>query len=158
VTADEFRLLKKLMTMAAGTDNDAESVAHFRAATKIIARNGFTWDMALSKVITVMDLGDLGEPSSEPIQDQIGEREHVRAPMPPVQPPRRVAQQLSERHAGLDRDFELAMDSASGSFLDVLEDIHAQWETKGYLSDRQLEVVRDAAERASERHPGGRVR
>ena len=53
--------------------------------------------------------------------------------------------------------FELAMMGANGSFLDMLEDIYEKWSNGSVLSARQTEVVINAAERAAERHPEGRL-
>ena len=44
--------------------------------------------------------------------------------------------------------FDDAMIGASGSFLEMLESIHKQWEKCLRLSPRQEEVVRTAAERS----------
>ena len=50
------------------------------------------------------------------------------------------------------------MDGASDSFLETIASIYKQWEEKDWMSEGQKKVVRDAAERYAERHPGGRVR
>ncbi len=50
----DFRQLKKLLTLAAANDQDHEALASFRAATKIIASSGFTWEMVMDRVVSVV--------------------------------------------------------------------------------------------------------
>lgn len=54
--------------------------------------------------------------------------------------------------------FDKALLGAQGSFRDTILDIQSKYQTSGYLSPRQRQVVEDAAERYVERHGGGRVR
>ncbi len=49
----DFGQLKKLMTLST-SDNDHEALACLRQATSLLARNGYTWEMALSRVISVV--------------------------------------------------------------------------------------------------------
>lgn len=140
MNATEFRQLKKLMTLSV-SDNDAEALASLRAAMKILARSGYTWEMALDRVIKVVDGFDDAEEVTT--QEAVPQEATIRDRSP---------------DSDMEAKFELALDEATGSFRDVLLSIHAQWETSGRLSPRQRQVVEDAAERAAERHPGGRVR
>ena len=55
MTITEFRQLKKLMMLAAGSTSDNETISAFRFATAILTQNGFTWERALDRVITVID-------------------------------------------------------------------------------------------------------
>jgi len=57
-----------------------------------------------------------------------------------------------------DLEVDLALRGAAGSFRDTLLSIQAQYENGGSISPRQRAVVKDAAERAVSRHPGGRFR
>jgi len=45
----------------------------------------------------------------------------------------------------LSRLFERAMANARGSFRDTVESIHEKWETTGFLTPRQREVIEAAA-------------
>jgi hypothetical protein len=65
MSASEFRLLKKLLMLAANNPDDSECASAFRKATEIVARQGFTWVQAMDSVIKVMDMGDIGEVVAE---------------------------------------------------------------------------------------------
>ena len=56
------------------------------------------------------------------------------------------------------RLFDMALSGASGDFRSTILSIRDQLRTKGWLSDRQWQVVRDAADRAADKRPAGRVR
>lgn len=137
----DFQRLKKFMELAT-SDNDHEALAAFRRATEVIRAHGFTWAEVLDRRVTVLsEVEAATEDTSVPGPDR------------PARPrPREEADGLT------DGDFELALDGAGGSFRETLLSIQAQWENGGRLSPRQVEVVRNAAERGAERHPGGRVR
>jgi len=47
-----------------------------------------------------------------------------------------------------EEDFELVLDNSSGSFHDMIADIYEQWQNGPDLTDRQIEVVQNAVERA----------
>lgn len=49
----EFGQLKKLLTLAT-SENDHEALASWRAATKLVAKHGYTWEMVLSRTVTVI--------------------------------------------------------------------------------------------------------
>lgn len=121
----DFRQLKKLLTLAAANDQDHEALAAFRQATAIIARSGYTWEMCLDRVITVVSEVEPAPESDDP---------------------------------DLDAAFDLALRGARGDFRQTLESIREQHAARGFLTPRQREVVTDAADRAADRHPGGRVR
>jgi len=50
----EFRQLKKLLTLATSA-NDHEALASWRKATELVARHGYTWEMVLDRVCTVIN-------------------------------------------------------------------------------------------------------
>lgn len=54
MSVDNFRRLKKLLTLAT-SDNDGEALSSFRAATKLVASAGFTWEMVLDRVCVVIN-------------------------------------------------------------------------------------------------------
>lgn len=54
MTEDDFEKLKKLLTLAT-SDNDHEAAQSFRAATRILTQNGLTWEMFLSRRVTVVN-------------------------------------------------------------------------------------------------------
>ena len=120
----DFGQLKKLMTLST-SDNDHEALACLRQATSLLARNGYTWEMCLSRAIQVVQEV---EPAPGTGDDD------------------------------LDAAFDLALRSARGDFRGTLESIREQYSARGFISPRQREVVMDAADRAADRHPGGRVR
>jgi len=45
--------------------------------------------------------------------------------------------------------FEQILETAKGSFRDLIESIYDQWETEGWLSPRQRQVLLNALERDS---------
>ena len=49
----EFGQLKKLLTLGTSA-NDHEALAAWRAATALVAKCGFTWEMVLSRTVTVI--------------------------------------------------------------------------------------------------------
>lgn len=153
MTVREFEQFKKIVAQAAATDNDAECATFFRRATAMLSRHGHDWTAALNRVIRVVDFGEVEAPPgtvAPPPQPQVNGRGHGR---------HGTGHQLDTgRYDGIERDLELAIDDATGSFLETLESIRSQWEDDARLSDRQLEVVREAAERAANRYPGGRIR
>ncbi len=53
MSIDNFRRLKKLLTLAT-SDNDSESLSSFRAATKIVTSSGFTWEMIMNRMVSVV--------------------------------------------------------------------------------------------------------
>jgi hypothetical protein len=119
----DFGQLKKLMTLST-SDNDHEALACLRQATTLLARSGYTWEMCLSRAISVVQ-----EVEPAPAGDD-----------------------------DLEAAFDLALRNASGEFRGVLSSIREQYHARGFVSPRQRAVVLDAADRAAERHPGGRVR
>lgn len=141
---NDFQRLKRLMALAT-SDNDHEALQSFRRATEIIRAHGFTWAEVLDRRVTVLsEVEAATEDTSVPGRDHFA---------------RTYQQQPRVEDYGLtDGDFELALDGAGGSFRDTLLSIQAQWSNGGRLSPRQVEVVREAAERGAERHPGGRMR
>ena len=57
----DFAQLKKLLTLAAAAENDGEALNAFRAATRLVAKNGFTWASVLDRVVTVASpVGNFG--------------------------------------------------------------------------------------------------
>lgn len=140
MTVTEFRQLKKLM-MLSTSDNDAEALASLRKATALLLTHGHTWEQCLDRVVKVINEVEDGA--------GYGSGEISRQPAP---------RRTDDEDAEMDRLFEDALDGAAGSFRDTLLDMQAQWERQRWLSARQRQVVRDAAERAADRHPGGRVR
>lgn len=131
----QFEQFIKLMQLAS-SDNDAEALAALRRAQRTLADAGFTWEMILRRQVTVLSEVEPGEEIGLPDAPSAANRDY----------------ELDES------DFELAMDGTSGSFYDTLFSIYEQWERGDRLSPKQRQVVRDAAERAASRHPGGRVR
>lgn len=49
----EFRQLKKLLTLAT-SDNDGEALSAWRAATRLLVSTGHTWEMAMDRVIKIV--------------------------------------------------------------------------------------------------------
>lgn len=54
MTPAAFARLKKLLTLAT-SDNDAEALASWRAATALVAREGATWDMMMDRRVPVVN-------------------------------------------------------------------------------------------------------
>lgn len=124
----EFQQLKAFMARSA-SDSDAEALTAIRMANRLLAQHSLTWDKIFSRTVTV-----ISELTGEPIA---------------------VGQADGD---DFESTFEKALSSASGSFRDLLLDIHAKYQRGEALSPRQRQVVENAAERAVERHPGGRWR
>lgn len=123
----DFVRLKKLMMLAANNTNDAEAIRAFRAATEIVRVHGYSWEQVMDRRVTVLSAVETGDESDTSAPKMEG----------------------SVRTNDLDdRDFELALGNSSGSFRDTLESIYEQWESGRSLSPRQVQVVRNAAERA----------
>jgi hypothetical protein len=129
----DFERLKKFLTLAT-SENDNEALQSWRRATDLIRAYGFTWDQVMDKRIVVIN-GVQAAP-----EGSIG----THTP-PPMQ-----AEPLEEE------DFDMAMRGVTGDFLVTLESIYQQWQDGAHLSPKQVKVIRDAAERAACRHPGGR--
>jgi hypothetical protein len=53
VKLDDFVRLKKLMSMTS-SDSDAEALGAIRAANRILTTHGYTWEMVLSRTVTVL--------------------------------------------------------------------------------------------------------
>ena len=53
MSLDNFRRLKKLLTLAT-SDNDAEAISSFRAATRLVAQAGYTWEAVMDRVVSVV--------------------------------------------------------------------------------------------------------
>ena len=124
MSLDNFRRLKKLLTLAT-SDNDAEVISSFRAATRLVAQAGYTWEAVMDRVVSVVQEIEPAQEAGDP---------------------------------DLDAAFDLALRGARGNFRGTLESIREQYAVRGFISDRQRQVVMDAADRAADRHPGGRVR
>jgi hypothetical protein len=144
----DFNRLKKLLMLAANNQNEHEAIGAFRAATEIVRTHGYTWEQVMDRRVMVVS------------EVEFAAEEEPGALVPPVPgTTRRVVPSSEVKRLELDEsDFEMAMRDARGPFLDTLTSIHEQWERTGRLSPRQRQVILDAAERAAERHPGGRVR
>lgn len=54
MTLADLRQLKKLLTLAT-SENDNEALSAWRAATRLIARDGATWAMVIDKQVQVVD-------------------------------------------------------------------------------------------------------
>jgi hypothetical protein len=137
VTLQEFQLLKKLLALTT-SPVDAEALAALRRVNALLKQCDVDWNLILSKTVKVIA-------AAEPLDEGPGSTKSFRAADDSVD-------------NDFDDDLQLALDSSSGSFRDVLLSIEAQYRDGRALSPRQREVVRDAAERAAERHSGGRVR
>ena len=73
-TIEDFRQVKKLLTLAAGT-SDAEALAAFRKATEIIRKANLTWAGILDKQVSVVDPTGLSTSSpDEDLDDETFER------------------------------------------------------------------------------------
>lgn len=160
MSTSQFATLKKLMMLGANNPFDIEAVRAFRKATEVLAAAGYDWNKALDRVIKVVDLSAL-EDTTVRVEEGVVKKTINPPPTGPRPPPPRAQAappRRDDRYEGIDGDFELAIGTADGSFLDTLESIHEQYERKGYLSDNQLQVVRDAAERAADRRSAERFR
>jgi hypothetical protein len=123
----EYERLQKLMEMTA-SDNDNELIQAMRAANKLLNQHGYTWRAVFRRVVRVVQEfePDDGEPA-----------------------PDRFRREDDEEIANA---FRVALDDTRpGSFRDTLLSIQAKYETTGRLTERQREVVMDAAHRAGER-------
>lgn len=122
MTLTELAQLKKLLTLAT-SENDHEALASWRKATELITKNGFTWEMILSRTVSVIN-------EIEPAEDP-DEMEDL---------------------------FDKALRGIEGSFRATILSIKSQYDSRGFLTPRQRQVVEEAAERTVDRHPGGRFR
>ena len=122
MTVAEFGQLKKLLTLAT-SDNDHEALASWRKATALVARHGYTWEMVLSRTVSVINEVEATEDPDE-VEDL----------------------------------FDKALRGADGTFRDTLLSIKSSYDSRGFMTPRQREVVEAAAERTVDRHPGGRFR
>lgn len=126
----DFNRLKKMMMLAANNSNDAEAIRAFRAATEIVRVHGYTWEQVMDRRVTVLSSVEAGDESETSAPGRSGK--------PPVS-----TDGLEER------DFELALlNIRSTTFRETLESIYEQWENDTPLSPRQIEVVRNAADKA----------
>jgi hypothetical protein len=139
MTSAEFKQLKDIMMRGASSAMDpnaqAEALQCFRRATLLIANHGHTWAQALDKVIRVVDPVMALDDSNKP--------------------PRRIQIEEDEEWEQL---FDDAVRGASGTFLDRINDIYDKWKEYGRMTERQKEVIRNAANRWADRHEGGRVK
>jgi hypothetical protein len=140
---EDFSRLKKFL-MLATSDNDAEALTSFRRATEVLRSYGFTWDDAMDRRIIVLSAVEAGDPADTGLDEAASPRPAGRRP--------------AAADEELEQDFDMALRIAHGSFRDTLLSIQAQWEEQGWISDAQRQVVTDAAERAAERQPAGRIR
>lgn len=114
---DDFKRFKGMMEMTTST-NDHEALTALRSANRLLEKEKLTWTRVLDRSVSV----DIGFESAASAQGRTDEDE-------------------------MEALFEAAMRNAKGSFLEMLEDIHEQWETRHSLTPRQREVVVEAAER-----------
>ncbi len=125
-----FNVLKAAMARTA-SDNDAEALASIRAANKILMSHGYTWSMVFQRLVRVVQELEI---DGEPEYDDGTHHGHL------------------HNDGELSDAFRTALDDARpGSFRDTLLSIQAQYEDTGRLTERQREVVMDAARRAGER-------
>jgi Asp-tRNA(Asn)/Glu-tRNA(Gln) amidotransferase A subunit family amidase len=128
----EFTRLKGLMALTT-SDSDYEAVSAIRAANRILADHGLTWDRVFARTVTV-----ISEMSGQVVgEDRDDDLEAL-------------------------FEAALASASEGSSFRDTLLSIYETYRGGGRLSPKQREVVERAAERAEDRaedrRPGRRVR
>jgi hypothetical protein len=135
MTKAEYAQLRKCMARTT-SDNDAEALASIRRANVLLTQHSLTWDKVFDRVVRVVDPMEFVEESltAHPASGSSQRRGGLSG-----NPPRTGDEDW-------ERLFDLAMSSATGSFLETLESIYDQWQEKGWMSERQKEVVRNAAE------------
>lgn len=110
----DFSRLKKFMALTA-SDNDAEALASMQQANRVLAQNGYTWDMVFGRTVKV-----LHPIEADPVDEEADEKEAL---------------------------FDRALRGASGEFRTMLLSIQSQYQTKGWLSEKQWAVVKNACDR-----------
>ena len=129
----DFGVLKAAMARTA-SDNDAEALASIRAANRVLVQNNYTWANVFGRVVRVVNEIEVPEEEMTSYAGVVATKYQNNSD-----------EELSDA-------FRAALDDARpGSFRDTLLSIQAQYESTGRLTERQREVVMDAARRAGER-------
>lgn len=115
----DFERLKKMMERTF-SDNDPEALASIRAANRILAAEGLTWDRIFGRTVTVVN-----EVEEAPSQD-IEER------------PRARREEGTSDAASLIAEAEQAQPRS-----DFVASVKAQFEEKGWISQRQRDALRN---------------
>ena len=130
----DFSLLKKLMNMTL-SGADQERLFAIDKANEIIKKSNTTWDKVLDRVISV-------EVPVESAESATGRSE---------EPTAVAARREAFRKRVEDAFATIEESDPRGDFADFVESIHEQWNTKGRLTDNQLEALFKSAKRAEER-------
>ena len=113
----DFARLKKMMSLTT-SENDGEALAALRAANKIIAASGTSWQRIFDRLVTI----------ENPIEAAVDE-----------DAVRRVDK------ASVDVAFEAALAKVPpGRFRDFLLDLEAKWQRTNYLTPDELAAVENA--------------
>lgn len=120
----DFKRLKAMMARST-SENDPECLASIRAANRVLAANGLTWDRVLDRSVRVIQ--DVEEGPSD-------------------------ASAEADTRSSVEYAFQTIYGSAdmSDSFKDFIDSLRAQWERKGSLSPAQLSALMKAAQRTAE--------
>lgn len=128
-----FNRLAKMMALTF-SESDGEALNAIRAANKILIEGELTWDNVFKRLVTVeMDLYEADMQDSQP---------------PPA--PHKTTQ---EKDGRIEEALDLVLATTQeGSFRDMIQSYHTQWEAKSFLSAKQKEVLFNAADRTRKRN------
>jgi hypothetical protein len=127
MTLKEFERLKAFMMMTTSS-NDGEALNALRMANALIAKDNRNWQEVLEQLVSV---------TSE------AKYEAQRA----AAQPRAMSRTPDEINAAL--EFMLDALPPSSSFRSFMESLHAQWEARQYLTERQIEVLFNSYDKQS---------
>lgn len=135
-----FNTLKKIMQQTV-TDNDAVALQAIRAANKILATEGITWERVFTRLVTVQNDSEVEE-NPDLARHQAEQRPAARASGKP-----KVRSPEDERIESIVILAEEAAEHQSQGTREFVEDVRRHWDEKGWLSKKQIDKLREVANR-----------
>lgn len=127
MTVKEFQRLKALMMMTTSAQ-DGEALNALRLANAMLVKDNRNWEEVLDQLVTVTT------------EAKLEEQKRAAAPGAMSKSPEEIEEALT---------YMLDHLRPGSSFLTFIQSLHAQWEAKSYLTQRQIEVLFNAYEKQS---------
>lgn len=132
-----IQMLIKLLRMTESS-HDGEALTAIRMANSMLNRHNANWDDVMHSKVPMVD--------ADPF---------AKAPNVGPPPPRSTGAP-GPRHTDaqeIEQYFAVLTQRDLGSFKDYVDDVYRWWQDKGFLSDKQYHVIRNAAQRKPRRAP-----
>lgn len=129
-----IQMLIKLLRMTEST-HDGESLTAIRMANSMLNRHNANWDDVMRSKVPMVD--------ADPF---------AKAPVVGPSTPRNTGPKHTDANE-IETYFAQLTQRDLGTFKDYVDDVYQWWQDKGFLTDKQYNVIKNAAQRRPRRAP-----